>query len=57
MSVVLHPEAVSDARAARDWYAERSGLAAAAFLTELDAAVDQIGRAPDAWPLYARASG
>jgi hypothetical protein len=31
----LHPEAVEEARAARQWYAERSPAAADAFIDEL----------------------
>jgi hypothetical protein len=36
---LFHPEAVAEARAARRWYADRSPLAAAAFVAELDHAL------------------
>jgi plasmid stabilization system protein ParE len=48
----LHPEAVAEARAAREWYAARSELAALAFLAELDLAVARIQGAPQQWPRY-----
>ena len=34
--VEFHPEAVAEARAAREWYRVRSRVASAAFVTELD---------------------
>ena len=36
LPVVLHPEAIDEAQAARIWYAERSQSAADSFLAELD---------------------
>ncbi len=36
--IELHPEAVVEARAAREWYAERSETAAAALTAEIDRA-------------------
>lgn len=50
--VELHPEAIEEARAARLWYAERSPLAAAAFVAELDRAVAAIGEVPARWPRH-----
>jgi len=50
--VDFHPEAVAEARAALDWYWERSEEAANSFLAELDNAVEQIAEAPRRWPLY-----
>lgn len=43
----LHPDAIKEARAAREWYGARSAEAALAFMEELDAAVARIeeGRA------------
>ena len=38
--VDVHPEAVAEARAATQWYRERSPSAADAFLAELDRAVE-----------------
>ncbi len=49
---LFHPEAVAEARAARAWYAERSPLAAAAFMAELDHAIAQISKAPSRWPQF-----
>jgi hypothetical protein len=37
--VEFHPDAVAEARSAWQWYAERSPLAASAFLSELDRAI------------------
>lgn len=48
----LHPEAVTEARAARAWYAVRSPSAAAAFIAELDHAILQITEATNRWPSY-----
>jgi hypothetical protein len=41
-AIAVHPEAAAEAKAAHDWYAERSLLAAEAFLLELDAAMAHI---------------
>ncbi len=46
-----HAEALDDARSARDWYAERSPLAARGFLLGLDDAVSAIAKAPSRWPI------
>jgi len=54
--VHLHPEAVSEARAAYAWYAARSALAAAFFLAELDDAVARVQESPDAWSTYVEAT-
>ena len=50
--VLFHPDAVLEARAAHDWYAERSAVAAEAFLAELDDAVAQVTSHPKRWPGY-----
>ena len=52
----FHPEAVAEARAAWRWYAERSPLVAAAFVAELDVAMDRISEAPSRWPQYLEGS-
>jgi len=52
LSVVFHPDAVEEAQAARQWYAERSQPAADSFLTELDYGVEVISQAPQRWPLF-----
>ena len=44
---VLKSEAVAEARAAAQWYRERSPLAADAFLAELDRAVERIAENPE----------
>lgn len=46
-----HPEAIEDAQAARDWYAERSPLAARGFLLVLGEAVAAVAAAPERWPV------
>lgn len=50
--LMLHPEAVAEARSARQWYAERSTAAAGAFIQEVDDAIANIGEAPRRWPVY-----
>jgi plasmid stabilization system protein ParE len=45
-----HPDAVEEAEAARDWYAERSPFAARGFLLALEAAVASVMEAPERWP-------
>jgi plasmid stabilization system protein ParE len=50
--VEFHPDAVAEARSARQWYAERSPLAASAFLTELDRAITLVSEGPYQWPQY-----
>jgi len=52
LPVEFHPDAEREAVAARQWYAERSESAAAAFVAELDAAVDRVSRLPDLYPVY-----
>ncbi len=48
----IHPEAVLEAQAAREWYETKSHEAAAAFMAELDIAVDSIRAAPELYPPY-----
>jgi len=45
-------EAVADAEAAAIWYAERSPKAALAFTREIESAIAEILRLPDAWPPF-----
>jgi len=52
-SVEFHPEAIAEARHAVGWYLERSELAAAAFITELDLAIEHILDGPERWSGYA----
>jgi plasmid stabilization system protein ParE len=44
--------ALAEARGARVWYAERSAVAAADFVAELDHSIDLIAGAPLRWPSY-----
>jgi toxin ParE1/3/4 len=50
--VHLHAEAVTEARAAAQWYGEQNISAAEAFLKELDGAVEKIAEAPEMYPPY-----
>ena len=43
---------LEEARAVQRWYADRSLLAARAFIAELDRAIELIGQNPSAWPTY-----
>ncbi len=52
LAVEFHPEAVEEARAAREWYEERSPAAADAFVAELDEAVERIRDAPTLFASY-----
>ncbi len=52
LAVEIHPEAVAEARAAREWYQVRSPDAAEAFLAELDLGIENIRMAPDIYPRY-----
>jgi plasmid stabilization system protein ParE len=48
----LHPEAIKEARTAREWYRARNAEVAEAFMAELDTAIEQIHRAARQWPPY-----
>ena len=52
----FHPAAIAEAEEARDWYAERSLQAAAAFLEELDQAIQSVIDSPEQWPSYLHGS-
>jgi plasmid stabilization system protein ParE len=47
---IWHPEALSEAEDARNWYADRSPLAARGFLLALEEAVTSIMESPKRWP-------
>lgn len=49
-----HPEALQDALSARDWYAERSPLAARGFLLALEDAVAAVTENPEISPVRSR---
>ena len=48
----FHPEAIEEARAAREWYLVRNADAADAFMAELDTAIARIEQAPSQWSPY-----
>jgi plasmid stabilization system protein ParE len=48
--VILHPQAEEEILEALNWYAERSPLAARAFVHELSSIVLLGRRSPEAWP-------
>lgn len=50
LRVEFHPEAFEEARAAYQWYSERSRAAACAFMKELTAAVGAVAESPKRWP-------
>ena len=51
-TVEFHPAAMEESEAAREWYAERSLIAAKAFVSELNHAVVRITETPERWPYY-----
>jgi plasmid stabilization system protein ParE len=53
-SVRFHPDAVAEAKAAYEWYAERNPSAANAFIAELDRAISQIQNRPERWTMHLR---
>ena len=48
--VILHSEAETEILEAVDWYAERSALAARAFVYELNGVIVRMVRTPETWP-------
>lgn len=50
--IEIHTEAAEEGRIAYLWYRERNPKAAAAFLAELDRALDRISENPERWPKY-----
>ncbi len=52
LPIEFHPDAIAEAREAREWYADRSAVAATAFMAELDLAIDRISLTPDRWASY-----
>ena len=50
--VWVHPEAIAEARTAREWYQARNAEAAEAFIAELDLAIEIIEETPHQWPPY-----
>lgn len=50
--IKFHPSAASEVDAAAQWYAERSPVAARAFVAEVNACVERVQEAPHRWPRY-----
>ncbi|HVE87733.1 MAG TPA: type II toxin-antitoxin system RelE/ParE family toxin [Myxococcales bacterium] len=50
--VELHPEAIAEARAARQWYEADSPPSAEAFMSEMDRGIELIAESPERWPAY-----
>ena len=48
--LLFHPAAIKEAESAARWYRERSILAAARFVDELNQMIDRILEAPHRWP-------
>jgi len=48
--IILHAEAEAEALQAVEWYAERSAVAARAFVQELTHVISLAVRSPEAWP-------
>ena len=48
--VVFHPNAEEETLHAVEWYAERSAIAARAFIDELNRTVRLAADLPEAWP-------
>lgn len=46
------PDAIAEAREARQWYAQRSESAAERFMDELDVAIEAIQRSPERMAAY-----
>jgi len=49
----LHPEARAELRSAALWYDERRSGLGDEFITEVSAALDRIGDAPESYPAWA----
>jgi plasmid stabilization system protein ParE len=52
LAIEIHPEAVWEAKAAREWYESQSIEAASAFMAELDLGIDCIRNSPEIYPSY-----
>lgn len=54
LRVEFHPAAEDEILTALSWYAERSNLAASAFLHEVNLVVERMTEAPHRWPKFLR---
>nr|MBI3614136.1 type II toxin-antitoxin system RelE/ParE family toxin [Nitrospirota bacterium] len=52
VALEFHPDAIAEARAAREWYTYQNPAAGEAFVAELDQAIALIGDHPNRWPSY-----
>lgn len=50
--VEFHPEALREARAARDWYGSHDPRAGQEFGEEIDRAIERIATDPGTWPRH-----
>src|SRR5258707_13314858 len=50
--VEIDPDVLDEAAAAVSWYVERSERAPAAFIEEIDKAIQSILNAPKRWPIF-----
>ena len=48
--LILHPEAEDEVLQTLEWYAERSALAARAFVYELNGVINRAARSPESGP-------
>ena len=48
--IIFHIDAEADALQALEWYAERSAVAARAFVHELNHVINLAVRSPETWP-------
>jgi len=51
-AIAVHPEAINDAQQAYQWYRDRNEIAANAFRSEVERAIDLISKSPRRWPAY-----
>jgi len=54
MQVRFFEEALDEIEESRAWYRSRSESAEAAFLRELDHAIEMVASAPNRWPIHLR---
>ncbi len=52
LPIEFDPEAIAEAREAREWYARRSEAASERFVDELDVAIDAIQHSPERMAAY-----
>ncbi|MFH0899663.1 MAG: type II toxin-antitoxin system RelE/ParE family toxin [Pseudomonadota bacterium] len=55
--IVIHPEAIAEAQAARAWFSARNPAVGDRFLAEYDRAIACIAESPNRWPEHPRIPG